>query len=134
MFRCTMFMLVCLISQAATALEHTIEVTEQEIQTKISAFMPLERKQYFVTIKISNPKIDLIKETNEIGLFASIEANALGGIQGKGEVMIKGTLQYVQQQGAFYFNNPTIVSLAIDNVPESLIPKVQNMRRSPLLI
>ena len=96
--------------------------------------MPLERKQYFVTIKISNPKIDLIKETNEIGLFASIEANALGGIQGKGEVMIKGTLQYVQQQGAFYFNNPTIVSLAIDNVPESLIPKVQNMRRSPLLI
>lgn len=132
MFRCTMFMLVCLISQAATALDYTLEMTEQEIQTKIAAFMPLEIKKYFVTVKISDPKIDLIKETNEIGLFANIEANTLGGIQGKGKVMIKGTLQYDVHQGAFYFNNPTIINLAIDNVPESMIPKVQNIAQVTL--
>ena len=81
--------------------------------------------------KISNPKIDLIKESDEIGLQANIDVIAPGGIKGGGEITIKGTVDYDANKGEFYFKNPTVVSLAIDKVPEN-IPEISEML-SPLL-
>jgi hypothetical protein len=132
MVRCIIFILLSLVSQVVCALEYIQEITEQEIQKKVSAFMPIEKKKYFVTVKISNPEIDLIKETDEIGIKANIEAFALGGIAGNGEVTIKGKLNYDPKKGEFYFKNPTIVSLFIDKVPKSLIPKVQGIAQTAL--
>lgn len=132
MFRSMIFIFLYLVSQMVSALDYTQEITEQEIQEKVSAFMPIEKKKYFVTIKISNPKIDLIKESNEIGILASIEANAPGGIKGKGKVMIKGTLEYDPKKGEFYFKNPTIISLAIDKVNDNIIPKIQGIAQAAL--
>jgi hypothetical protein len=132
MIRSIIFILLSLISQVIFALEYTQEITEQEIQEKISAFMPIEKKKYFVTVKITNPKIDLIKETDEIGILANIEAFAPGGIKESGEVTIKGTLDYDPQKGEFYFKNPKIVSLAIDKVPKIFIPKVQSIAQIAL--
>ena len=102
MFRSIMFVFLSLLSQFAVALDYTQEITEQEIQEKISAFMPIEKKKYFVTVTLSNPIIDLLKESDEIGIRANIDASAPGGIKGSGEVMIKGTLDYEPKKGEFY--------------------------------
>lgn len=132
MFRCIIFIFLSFVSHLAFALDYTHEITQQEIQEKVSALMPIEKKKYFVTVKVSNPKIDLIKKTNEIGIFANIEAIAPGGIKGSGEVMINGTLDYDPKEGSFYFKNPTIISLVIDKVPNKYIPKIQVIAQKAL--
>jgi|TARA_B110000908_G_C10246949_1_gene449408 hypothetical protein len=132
MVRSIIFILLSVVSQVVFALEYTQEITEQEIQKKVSTLMPIEKKKYFVTVKISNPEIDLIKETDEIGIKAHIEAFAPGGIIGDGVVTIKGTLDYDPKKGAFYFKKPTIVSLVIDKMPKRLIPKVQKIAQIAL--
>jgi hypothetical protein len=125
-------MLLFLVSHVVFALDYTQEITELEIQEKVSAFMPIEKKKYFVTVKISNPKIDLIKKTDEIGILANIEAFAPGGITGSGEIMVKGSLDYDPKKGEFYFKSPKIVSLTIDKVPHKIIPKIQGIAQIAL--
>lgn len=132
MFRNIVIMLIVFTSQMVSALDYTQEITEQEIQEKVSALMPLEKKRYFVTVKISDPKIDLIKEINEVGILANIEVIAPGGIKGRGEVMIQGALDYDAKKGAFYFNQPKIVSLKIDQVPTDFIPDIQALAQTAL--
>ena len=94
--------------------------------------MPVVKKKYFVTVKISDPKIDLIKETDEVGILANIDASAPGGIKGSGEVMIQGSLDYDPKKGEFYFKNPKIVSLKIDQVPADFIPDIQALAQTAL--
>jgi hypothetical protein len=132
MARCIIFIFLSFVSQLVFALDYTHEITQQEIQEKVSAFMPIEKKKYFVTVKVLNPKIDLIKTTDEIGIFANIEVIAPGGIKGSGEVMIKGTLDYGPKEGSFYFKNPTIISLVIDKIPHKFIPKIQGIVQKAL--
>ena len=132
MYRGLIFIGLSLVSQTVVALTYTHLITEQAIQEKVAALMPIKKKKYFITIKISSPQIDLIKETDEIGILAHIEAKALGGIKGKGEVRIKGTVEYVPEQGEFYFKDPTIVSLVIDNVSAAIMPKIQGIAQASL--
>jgi hypothetical protein len=132
MFRCILLILLSLANQVVFAVDYTHEITQKEIQEKVSALMPIERKKYFVTVRVSNPIIDLIKETGEIGIFANVEAIAPGGIKGSGEVMIKGILDYHPKEGAFYFINPTITSLAIDKVPSKFMPRIKKIAQTAL--
>jgi len=132
MFKSVIFVFLYSASLMATALDYTHEITEQEIQEKVSALMPVVKKKYFVTITISNPKIDLIKKSDEIGIYADIKANVTGGINGSGQVMIKGSLEYNADKGEFYFKNPKIVSLAIDKVSNNIIPKIQGLAEAAL--
>ncbi|TWX47194.1 DUF1439 domain-containing protein [Colwellia hornerae] len=132
MFRIIIIIILSLLSQIAVAFDYTQEITEQEIQEKVSALMPIEKKKYFVTVKISNPIIALLKATDEIGIRANIDASAPGGIKGSGEVMIKGTLDYDPEKGEFYFKNPTIIKLAIDKIPKSFTPKIQDIAQAAL--
>jgi hypothetical protein len=132
MFRNIVIILIAFASQMVSALDYTQEITEQEIQEKVSALMPVVKKKYFVTVKISDPKIDLIKEINEVGILANIDASAPGGIKGNGEVMIQGALDYDANKGAFYFKNPKIISLKIDQVPANFIPDIQALAQTAL--
>jgi hypothetical protein len=132
MLRNIVVILIAFASQMVFALDYTQEITEQEIQEKVSALMPVVKKKYFVTVKISDPKIDLIKEINEVGILANIDASAPGGIKGNGEVMIQGALDYDPKKGAFYFKNPKIISLKIDQVPANFIPDIQALAQTAL--
>ena len=49
---------------------------------------------------ISDPKVDLIKDSNEIGVFTNVEVIAPGGIRGAGRANIKGILSYDAKKGA----------------------------------
>jgi len=127
----TIFRMILLIlfffSPLTMAFSYTLEITEQEIQDKVSAMMPMEKKKYFVNLKLSKPKIELIKESNEIGIIINIAVSAPGGIKGSGKTNIRGSLSYNKEKGAFYLNNPKIVSLNINNLSEKYIPKTQDL-------
>ena len=112
---------------AATAFSYTLEISEAELQDKVNAMMPLEKKKFFVTTILTNPILDLIETKNEISISTNVEVKAPGNISGNGTVIFTGTLRYENDPGSFYFDNLNVVSLTIDQVPSETLPKIKKM-------
>ncbi len=130
MFKFSLFIIILVISPSVSAFSYTKQFTEAEIQKAINTIMPLEKQKMFLTIVISDPKIELIEKTNQIGVFSRIKLKAPGGIAGTGSTKIKGSISYNAKKGAFYLKNPQIVDLKIDNISESIMPKIKNIAQS----
>ena len=116
-----------IVSQTAMAFSYTLELSEAEIQDKVSAMMPIQKKKFFVTIIMSNARVALISASNEIGLVSDIEVSAPGGVKGAGSAEITASLRYEPDKGEFFLDNLNIVDLQIDKVPEKLVPKAKSI-------
>ena len=79
------------------AFAFTKEFTEAELQEMVSAIMPITRSKFFVTMTLSEPRLDLLESSNEIGLGANIKASALGSYGGSGSGYLTGSLSYNQE-------------------------------------
>jgi hypothetical protein len=123
---------VLVMAQSSVVYSYTLEISESELQKKVSAMMPLTKKNMFVAVTLFDPKVDLIKESNKIGVFTNIEVVALGHLKGSGRANITGTLKYDAQKGEFYFKDPKIVSLEVDNVAEKYVPKIKKLTQQAL--
>jgi len=109
------------------ALSYTVEVSEAELQEKIAQVMPIEKKKLFLSVIFSHPKIDLAVGDNQIGIASQIDVLAPGGIKSTGQAKIKGSLRYEATTGIFYFQNPTIVQLQLDAMPDNFMPTIQEV-------
>lgn len=89
--------------------------------------MPLEKKKFFVTTILTNPVIDLIETTNELGLSTDVAIKAPGNIVGNGKVSFTGTLRYENDSGSFYFDNLKVVSLDVEHVSPETLPKIKKV-------
>ncbi len=127
MFRYCLFLFAIFASSLSFAFSYTLELTEDELQEKIEALMPMTKKKFFVTVMISDPNISLRENSQEIGIQSRIEVIAPGNIKGTGRGEIRGTLVYNAMEGTFYFSQPTVVNLVVDKVPEKLTPKIQSI-------
>ncbi len=130
MFRSSVFIMILIISHSVSAYSYTKQFTEAEIQQAINTIMPLEKQKMFLSIIVSNPKIELIEKTNQIGVFSNIKLKAPGGIAGTGSTKIKGSISYDAKKGAFYLKNPQIVDLKIDNISDAIMPKIKSIAQS----
>ena len=109
------------------AFSYTVEISEAELQSKVSAMMPMEKTAFFIKVILSNPIVDLTNGKNEIGLFAHIEVQMLGKIKGYGEVKITGALSYEADKTAFFLHNPKIIRLEIKNASEKVTFSVKKV-------
>jgi len=113
-----------------SAFSYTLEITEAEIQAKISAMMPLEKKQFFVTVRLSDPKVELIKGSDRIGLYLNVEAKLPGIAKGAGRGRVTGRIAYNVDQGAFYFKDAQIEHLEIDKLAPKYAETVKFLAQS----
>ncbi len=120
-------LIMLLFSTAAFALSYTVEVSEAEVQEKIAAAMPIEKKKLFMKVIFSHPKIDLAVGNNQIGLNAQMDVLAPGGIHSTGQAKIKGSLIYNSEKTTFYFDNPTIVDMRLNDIPDSFMASVKDI-------
>ncbi|NOX67382.1 MAG: DUF1439 domain-containing protein [Chlorobi bacterium] len=127
MVKSILVVVLFLFSQAAIAFSYTVEITEPELQEKILKIMPLVKNKFFVTVTLSEPKVDLQSENNNIAIFCRVEVTAPGGIKGTGKVKVSGSLKYEQKKYEFFLKDPVLESLEIDKVPDKFIPKIKNM-------
>jgi hypothetical protein len=112
---------------SALAFSYTLELSEADIQARADAMMPLEKKKFFVTTILTNPVIDLIATTNELGLSTDVAVKAPGNIVGNGNVSFTGTLRYDNDSGSFYFDNLKVVSLDVKKVTPETLPKIKKI-------
>lgn len=120
MNRLKIFIVLMLFSQLTMAFSYIVEISQAELQNKVSAMMPLEKKTGFIDIILSNPKIELLEGSNEIGIFSHIDATVpkAKNAKGSGSVKVIGTIEYRPETGAFFFKNPKIEKLQIQKLPD----------------
>ena len=123
MLRLCLFSVLLFIS--SSVFSYTLEITEKEIQEKVSAMMPLEKKQFFVTVKLSDPKVELIKDSDRMGIFLNVGAVIPGVMKGAGRGRMTGSISYDPIKGAFYFKEVNIETLEIDNLAPEYAEKIK---------
>ncbi|MFT4607232.1 MAG: hypothetical protein ACI9V8_001287 [Urechidicola sp.] len=112
---------------SALAFSYTLKLSEADIQERVDGMMPLEKKKFFVTTILTNPLIDLVETTNELGLSTDVGVKVPGNIVGNGEVSFSGTLRYDNDSGSLYFDNLKVVSLDVKKVPPDSLPKIKKL-------
>lgn len=127
MIKYILVIVLFLFSQVATAFSYTVEITEPELQEKVSKIMPLVKKKFFVTVTLTEPKVDLQTENNNITVFLRIEVTAPGGIKGTGELKVSGSLLYEPNNYEFFLKDPVLNNMVIDKVPDKYMPKIKSM-------
>ena len=130
--RPVLFLFLLFFSQLSMALSYTLAITEKDIQDKVSAMMPIEKKQWVATITISDAKVRLIRQSSEIGVSASVKLQVPGGLEGTGQADIKGALSYSAAEGAFYLHKPFIEQLNIDQIPAKYHSQVQSLSQKAI--
>lgn len=125
MLRVGVFILLFAVSNLSMALSYTLEITEKELQEKVSALMPMSSKELFITVTISDPKIELFKETDKIGILLHVEVRALSGIYGTGRGQVVGTISYNPEETAFYFQDVTVERFELDHIPGEAAPSLK---------
>lgn len=108
-----------MLSSMAFSLSYTMEVSEKELQKKVQAFMPLTQKNNMVSVTLNNPVIDLMKDTNKVGLKSNIDATALGGIKGNGIIDVAGNIIYNKDKGAFFLQNIEVLDFKSEKINDS---------------
>lgn len=116
----------------ATALPYTLQITEQELQEKLSKEMPMARQAAYISAEIYDSRVDLIEGSDEVGVFTSMDITVFGNIKGSGQAYAKGVITYNAEKGAFYLINPSIVSLEIKNIPPDFIPEIKKIAQLSL--
>ena len=105
------------------AAAYTYEITEAELQEKISAAMPLEIKKQFYALVISNPVIDLGDSGGDVIVLAQIEL--VMPRQATGNIELKGHLAYEPDTASFFLKNIQIKRVQIERVPNAFLPGVK---------
>jgi len=116
-------------SEWVMALSFTHELTQEELQEKVSAMMPIENKTLFFTVKVFDPKIELKTDEDRIGVFIQIAISGLGNLQAAGRGKLSGSVSYNAEQKAFYLHDPIVESVEFDGLrPEHVEQAKQLMQ------
>jgi hypothetical protein len=127
MLRTIVSVILLLPFHLAMAYSYTVEITEQALQQRVSAMMPMQKQLLFFSVLISEPKVDLVKGSNRIGIMANIAAVAPDGSKGSGKISLTGDLDYAAGSGSFYLHNPVIETIKVNNVPEQFAPDIKQV-------
>ena len=121
------FVSLVLLVWAPVALSLSIEVPEEELQQKLSAAMPFEIKKYLITVIISDPKIQLGTDVDEIHVASKVNVIAPGGKSGSGSLRIKGPILYDPGTVSFFLKDPVVEELSVDNLVASYSEPVKQV-------
>lgn len=103
-----------------------IELTEQELQTRLSARFPIQSCQLIIVcLDITSPQLKLAEGSDRIALSTDLSAT-LGTRRYPGTLAFSGKVRYVAQDGEFFLDDIEIHRLDLEGVP----PKYTDILRS----
>ncbi|MGR9071611.1 MAG: DUF1439 domain-containing protein [Gammaproteobacteria bacterium] len=120
-------MILAMLSQVACGFSRTLEISERELQEKITEKMPLVKEKKYVSLTLTDAVIDLLPNDNRIGLSSNLRVDIPGGTSRTGKAKVIGSLKYKPKKGAFYLDKPEIVSFQLDQMPENKQTLIQNI-------
>jgi len=124
------FLIFGLAASDTMALGYTLKLSEADLQKRVSAMMPIEKKQLFMTVIVSDPTVSLLAESDQVSVFLNVEAIAPGGLKGSGRGRVLGKLHYDKSKGAFFLQDPKLDQLVIDRVPTTISQQISSVSQA----
>lgn len=115
------------IASVASALTYTHELSQEALQDKLSAMMPIENTTLFFTVTVFDPRIELLVDTDRIGIFMQLKIKGPGGLQAAGRGKMSGSVSYNAQEKAFYLHDPVVEHIAVDGVEEQVVAQAKQL-------
>jgi len=73
-FKFALAFLLMFSSQVASALSYTMEITEQELQQRVTAMMPIQVTKPPITVVFLDPKVRLLKDSDEVAVSSPLKS------------------------------------------------------------
>ncbi len=105
----------------------TVEISQATLQDKISKAMPYEAKKHFVTVRLSDPVLELVGTAGRVRITVKVDVIAPGNVIQSGRAKISGMVDYDATKGAVYLRKAEIEELTIEKLPEKLQPTVKTV-------
>jgi Protein of unknown function (DUF1439) len=103
-----------------------IELTEQELQTRLAARFPIQNCALIVAcLDITTPKLTLAEGSDRIALAADLSATLLAR-RYTGTLAFSGKVRYVAQDGEFFLDDIEIHRFELDGVPPKYTEILRN--------
>lgn len=95
----------------------SIELTEQELQTRLAARFPIQNcGLIIVCLEVTSPQLKLVEGSDRIALAADLSA-AVGQRRYPGTLAFSGKVRYVAQDGDFFLDDIEIDRFDLTGVP-----------------
>ncbi len=95
----------------------SIELTEQELQTRLAARFPIQNcSLIIVCLDITSPKLKLVEDSDRIALSADLSAS-VGQRRFAGALSFSGRVRYVAENGEFFLGDIEIQRFELEAVP-----------------
>jgi Protein of unknown function (DUF1439) len=118
----SLLMIFALSGCTSPALGYTIEITQKELQERLTSLMPLNQKRLFLTGTLSSPILELKSDASQLCFVADIAVTTTLNLKVNGSTRLCGLLLYRSEEGSFYLNDIQLLELTINNLPDSLVP------------
>jgi hypothetical protein len=102
-----------------------VEVPESQIQTQLDSRFPLEKSQLLLKVVLSDPKVQLHKDTERVHFEAAVAASVATRTWPVGTAEISGTIDYEPEAGQFYLVDTKIEAMELAGLPAEYQGKVR---------
>ena len=110
---------------AALAFSYTLELSEAELQTRITTLQPIKHQRFGVTVVFNDIKIGLISISDEISFSSPLKIVEPTGLTLSGEVSMRGKLRYDENLGEFFLDAPIIDDFKVDGVTATILAQIK---------
>lgn len=119
-----------LIAHAAFAspagFDFTVEVTEEELQSKVQALMPLEINKLGVVTLLSNSTVLIENDPKLLTVISDVGVTLPNGLSYSGRVKMNASLIYQPESFSFFLKDVKIIEMTVERLQEPYLPIVRN--------
>jgi len=122
------FLILCIMSlmaNVALAFSYTLELSEADLQTRITSVQPIQQQRFGVTVTFTDIKIGLIPVSDEISFLSPLDVIIPSNLKATGAVTMRGKLRYDENLGEFFLDAPVIDDIKVDGVTSSMLAQIK---------
>ena len=119
--------LLLVLTTSADAFSYTVTVAEQELQEYLSLIKPLEKRSRLYRIKLSDPRVKLIKGDERIHFSVQMALSLLGAVHTQGRAEVSGEVEYNPETSQFFLIRPEVEAIEVAGISERTSQKIKSV-------
>ena len=120
-----LFFVLSLMTNAAIAFTYTLELSEAELQTRITSAQPIQQQRFGMTIIFTDIKIGIVPVSDEISFSSPMDVIIPSDLKATGAVTMRGKLRYDENLGEFFLDAPVIDDIKVNGVTPSTFARIK---------
>ncbi len=120
-----LFFVLSLMTNAAIAFTYTLELSEAELQTRITSAQPIQQQRFGMTIIFTDIKIGIVPVSDEISFSSPMDVIIPSDLKATGAVTMRGKLRYDENLGEFFLDAPVIDDIKVNGVTPSTLARIK---------